>query len=238
MIRPPNLLYSALIAGSFRLTERLLQGSGLAWTRSRFALLRRTGKREEALGLKRLLHLLTVASAAAVIALAATNAVRAADKQTLDPDPDSAGRGPILLVQIAAFRGAKGSETANVNVDSKGVILYGYDAVAFFKQRKPVKGNPGIESTYQGATYLFASTADKADFDKDPAKYAPQYGGFCAYGVLNGILSDIHANPDAFAVYKGKLYMCGDQGALRGFRSNIDSNIEKADTNWRQLTGS
>ena len=84
---------------------------------------------------------------------------------------NSAGRGPILLVQIAAFRGAKGSETANVNVDSKGVILYGYDAVAFFKQRKPVKGNPGIESTYQGATYLFASTADKADFDKDPAKY-------------------------------------------------------------------
>jgi YHS domain-containing protein len=188
--------------------------------------------------LKRLSHLLTVASAAAVIALAATNAVPAADKQTLDPDPDSAGRGPILLVQIAAFRGAKGSETANVNVDSKGIILYGYDVVAFFKQRKPVKGNPGIESTYQGATYLFTSTADKADFDKDPAKYAPQYGGFCAYGVLNGILSDTQCNPDAFAVYKGKLYMCGDQGALRGFRSNIDSNIEKADTNWRQLTGS
>ena len=86
-------------------------------------------------------------------------------------------------------REAKGSETANVNVDSKGVILKGYDAVAFFKQGKPVKGNPGIESTYQGATYLFASTADKADFDKDPAKYAPQYGGFCAYGVVNGVLS-------------------------------------------------
>ena len=181
---------------------------------------------------------LTVASAAAVIALAATNAVRAADKETLDPAPASAGRGPILLVQIAAFRGAKGSETANVNVDSKGVILNGYDAVAFFKQRKPVKGNSGIESTYQGATYLFASTADKADFDKDPAKYAPQYGGFCAYGVVNGILSNIEGNPDAFAVYKGKLYLCGNQAALRSFRSNIDSNIEKADTNWRQLTGS
>ena len=199
---------------------------------------RRTGKKEEALGLKRLPHLLTVASAAAVIALAATNAVRAADKETLDPAQNSAGRGPILLVQIAAFRGAKGSETANVNVDSKGVILNGYDAVAFFKQRKPVKGNSGIESTYQGATYLFASTADKADFDKDPAKYAPQYGGFCAYGVVNGILSNIEGNPDAFAVYKGKLYLCGNQDALRSFRSNIDSNIEKADTNWRQLTGS
>jgi YHS domain-containing protein len=238
MIRRPNLLCSALIAGSFDREADLFQGSGLVWARSRFALQRRTGKKEEALGLKRLPHSLTVASAAAVIALAATNAVRAADKETLDPAQNSAGRGPILLVQIAAFRGAKGSETANVNVDSKGVILNGYDAVAFFKQRKPVKGNSGIESTYQGATYLFASTADKADFDKDPAKYAPQYGGFCAYGVVNGILTDIEGNPDAFAVYKGKLYLCGNQAALRIFRSNIDSNIEKADTNWRQLTGS
>ncbi len=186
--------------------------------------------------MKRLPHSLAVACAAAAIALAATNAVRGAD--TLDPAQNSAGSGPILLVQIAAFRGAKGSETANVNVDSKGVILHGYDAVAFFKQRKAVKGNSGIESAYKGATYLFASTADKADFDKDPAKYAPQYGGFCAYGVFNGILSDVEGNPDAFIVYKGKLYLCGNQAALTGFRSNIDSNIEKADTNWRQLTKS
>ena len=186
--------------------------------------------------MKRLPHSLAVACAAAAIALAATNAVRGAD--ILDPAQNSAGSGPIFLVQIPVSRVAKGSERGNVNVDSEGVILYGYDAVAYCNRREPVKGNPGIESAYKGATYLFASTADKADFDKDPAKYAPQYGGFCAYGVLNGILSDIHGNPDAFAVYKGKLYMCGDQGALRGFRSNIDSNIEKADTNWRQLTGS
>ena len=152
---------------------------------------------------------------------------------------NSAGSGPILLVQNAAFRGAKGSETANVNVDSKGVILKGYDAVAYFKQRKPVKGNPAIESTYQGVTYLFASTANKADFDKDPAKYVPQYGGFCAYGVANGILSDIDANPDAFTVYKGKLYIVRESGRVERFQELIStSNIEKADTNWRQLTGS
>jgi YHS domain-containing protein len=193
--------------------------------------------------LRRSLYSLTVASAAAVIALAATNSVRAAgknaaDKETLDPAQNSVESGPILLVQIPAFRGSKGSETAEVNVDSKGVILKGYDAVAFFTQRKPIKGNPGIESIYQGATYLFASAADKADFEKDPAKYAPQYGGFCAYGVVNGILTDIEGDPDAFAVYKAKLYLCGNQAALRGFRSNIDSNIDKADANWRKLTGS
>ena len=172
-----------------------------------------------------------------MIILAANNTVCASDEQTLDPAQNTAEDGPILLAQSAAPREAKGSETANVCVDSKGVILRGYDAVAYFKQGKPVKGNPGIESTYQGATYLFASTANKSDFDKEPAKYAPQYGGFCAYGVANGVMTGIGA-PDAFAVYKGKLYLGGNQAALRSFKSNIDSNIEKADTNWRQLTGS
>jgi YHS domain-containing protein len=187
--------------------------------------------------LKRLLHSLCGASVAAIVILAANNTVDAVDKQTSDPAQNNAESEPILVAQNAAPMEAKGSETAKVNVDSKGVILKGYDAVAFFKQGKPVKGNPAIESIYQGATYLFASSADKADFDKDPAMYAPQYGGFCSYGVANGVLANIEG-PDAFTVYKGKLYFCGNQSALKGFRSNIDSNIDKADTNWRQLNGS
>ena len=112
---------------------------------------------------------------------------------------------------------AKSGPTSKVNVDSQGIILKGYDVVAYFKQGKPVKGNPAFESTYQGATYLFASSADKADFDKDPAKYAPQYGAFCSYGVTIGVLADLEG-PDAFAVYKGKLYLCGNQGALKDLR--------------------
>ena len=185
--------------------------------------------------MKRLLHSLSGASVAVI--LAASNTIGASDKQALDPAQNNAGSEPIVVPQSASTRESKSSNTAKVSVDSKGVILMGYDAVAYFKQGKPVKGNPGVESTYQGATYLFASTADKADFDKDSAKYVPQYGGFCAYGVANGAATGI-TDPDAFAVYKGKLYLCGNQAALRSFKSNIDSNIEKADTNWRQLTGS
>ena len=64
----------------------------------------------------------------------------------------------------------------------------------------------------------------------------PQYGAFCSYGVANGVLADTDG-PDAFAVYKGKLYLCGNEGALKAFKSEISSNIEKADTNWRQLAG-
>jgi YHS domain-containing protein len=131
---------------------------------------------------------------------------------------------------------AKGNEITKVNVDSKGVILKGYDAVAYFTQKKPVKGNPAIKSTYQGATYLFSSAANKTAFDKNPAKYVPQYGGFCAYGMSLGQLLDIEG-PGGF-VYKDKLYVCGNENAGEIFRSEIKSNIAKADANWTKLTGS
>ncbi|MGA7905292.1 MAG: YHS domain-containing (seleno)protein, partial [Terrimicrobiaceae bacterium] len=131
---------------------------------------------------------------------------------------------------------AKGNEITKVNVDSKGVILKGYDAVAYFTQGKAVKGNPAIKSTYQGATYLFSSPANKTAFDKNPAKYAPQYGGFCACGVSLGKLLDIEG-PGGF-VYKDRLYVCGNEAAGEIFRSEIKSNIAKADTNWAKLTGS
>ena len=186
--------------------------------------------------MKRLLHSLTVTSVAAVVVLAADNAAGASNKQTLDPTQNSAGNEPILLAQNAAPKEEKSGNTA-VNVDSKGVILKGYDVVAYFKQGRPLKGNPAIESTYQGVTYLFASAANKADFDKDPAKYVPQYGGFCAYGVANGVIADIES-PNAFTVYKGKLYIGGNQDALKSFKTNIDDNIGKADSYWRELTGS
>jgi YHS domain-containing protein len=186
--------------------------------------------------LKRHLHSLTATSAAAVVVLTLSNAVAASDKQTLDPAQNTAGSGPDILAENATPKEAKGGTRAKVNVDSQGVILKGYDVVAYFKQGKPAKGNPAIESAYQGATYLFTSLADKADFDKDPAKYAPKYGAFCSYGVANGVVTDIEG-PEAFAVYNGKLYLCGSQGALKSFKSNIDSNIEKADTNWRRLNG-
>jgi YHS domain-containing protein len=164
----------------------------------------------EPLSMKRLLHSLT----AAVVLLAANN----------------------LLAQNTSQEEAKGDAAAKVNVDSKGVILKGCDAVAYFKEGKPVKGNPAIGSAYQGATYLFASAANKADFDKDPAKYAPRYGGFCANGVAHGVLSDPE-DPSAFTVYKGKLYVCGNQGGLKSFKNDINSSIDKADENWPRLTG-
>ena len=128
----------------------------------------------------------------------------------------------------------QGTDKTKQNLDSQGVILKGYDVVAFFKERKPVKGSSDFSATYQSATYLFSSVANKAEFEKDPTRYVPQYGAFCAYGVTLGVLADPEVS-DAFLVYKGKLYVCGNQGALKDFKRDIDGNIDKANANWRQL---
>jgi YHS domain-containing protein len=117
-----------------------------------------------------------------------------------------------------------------VNVDEKGVILKGYDPVAYFKQGKAVKGDPKFSSTYGGATYYFASAGDKAEFDKTPAEYKPQYGGYCANGMSQGKLSDI--DPSVFFIYKGKLYVCTDEPKLKHFKSDPDTNVKKADKHW------
>ena len=186
--------------------------------------------------MKRPLYPLAAASVAAAFILAITDPVSASAQQAPAPAQNASGDGPGVVPEKAAPNDAKVSPTIKVNVDSQGVILKGYDPVAYIKQRKPVKGNPAIESTYQGATYLFASAANKAEFEKDPAKYVPSYGGFCAYGVANGVMADVEG-PEAFTIYNGKLYVCGNQAALKSFKTDIDANIDKADANWRRLNG-
>jgi YHS domain-containing protein len=121
-----------------------------------------------------------------------------------------------------------------VNVDSNGVILKGYDPVAYFTQNKAIKGNSKYQSSYQGATYYFSSAADLATFKKNPSKYVPQYGGFCANGVKNNRLID--ADPTVFFIIKGKLYVCESPAAEKEFRAHEDEDIVTANRNWYQLT--
>src|SRR6266481_1990945 len=117
-----------------------------------------------------------------------------------------------------------------VNVDSNGVILKGYDPVAYFTQNKAVKGSSKYQSTYQGATYYFSSAADLATFKKNPSKYAPQYGSFCANSVKNNRLTD--SDPTVFFIVKGKLYVCSSPAAQKEFRVRSLEDIIKADRNW------
>ena len=174
------------------------------------------------------------ARAAVVVILAGINAFSASSEQTQTAFQNSAEGRQIVLAQNAVPKG-KGNKIAKVNVDRKGVILEGHDAVAYFTQGKAVKGNPEIKSIYQGATYLFASGEGKADFDKDPAKFVPQYGGFCAYGMSLGVPGGTE-DPDAFVVHNSKLYLCGNKNASKEFRADLDGNVEKADRQWLRIS--
>ena len=172
---------------------------------------------------------------AAALVIVVGRAVSDSDQLTQTPVQIDAEKWPIVLAQNALSK-QKGAGRAKVNVDSKGTILNGYDAVAYFKEGRPVRGSLGTKSTHQDATYLFASAENKAEFDKDPLKFAPQYGGFCAYGILLGVLADIEDSPKAFVVYNGKLYICGNEAVLKKFMAGIDGNIEKADKQWRRIS--
>jgi YHS domain-containing protein len=185
-------------------------------------------------------RLISGALIAATLSFAVTASVFAAETEAKETDklsplpeapPQSLGTDtPVLAQAETAPSGKKGAKHPKLNLDEKGVILKGYDAVAYFKQGKAVKGDPKYSSSYEGATYYFASADDKAAFDKSPAKYKPQYGGYCANAMTKGKLNDI--DPNAFFVYKGKLYVCTGETQLDNFKAKPDVNVKKADKKW------
>jgi YHS domain-containing protein len=119
------------------------------------------------------------------------------------------------------------------NVDASGVALKGYDPVAYFTANKPVKGRTEFTAQHEGATYRFASAANRDAFAAAPAKYAPQYGGYCAFGAAGGYKAPIE--PDAWTVVDGKLYLNYNRSVRRQWSSDIPGFVRKADANWPQL---
>lgn len=119
------------------------------------------------------------------------------------------------------------------NLDKQGLALQGYDPVAFFSGGKPVKGAPAFTSSVDGATYRFASAENKASFDKSPAKYEPQFGGYCAYGVSKGKLVEIDV--EAFQIVDGRLLLQYSKGVREKFNKDTAGSLKKADANWPTL---
>jgi YHS domain-containing protein len=91
----------------------------------------------------------------------------------------------------------------------KGLALQGYDAVSYF-QAKPLKGKANFSTTHQGIKYQFANAANLAAFQLDPAKYEPQYGGWCAY-AMGKTGEKVEVDPETFKLINGKLYLFYNQ---------------------------
>lgn len=139
----------------------------------------------------------------------------------------------LTLAGLGVLPALADPEKNLVNMDDHGIALQGYDPVSFFTQDKPMKGKTELHSLYQGATYLFASQEDKTAFEANPAQYAPQFGGFCAYGVSQGHTAQVKI--DAYQIVDGKLLMQYDQGVRDLFNQDKIGNLAKAQANWPKI---
>jgi YHS domain-containing protein len=138
----------------------------------------------------------------------------------------------LIALPLLATLCLAGSKTL-LNLDKSGLAIQGYDPVAFFTENKPVKGRKEFQSAYHGATYYFASADDKARFDKEPARYEPAYGGFCAYGVSRNKLVDV--DPAAFQIVDGRLMLQYSKGVQKDFNKDVQGNVAKANAYWPGL---
>ncbi len=138
----------------------------------------------------------------------------------------------VALAAVALLRITPAAEAAPPVYTGivKGVAVGGYDPVAFFTDGKPVKGNKDLTTNYDGATWRFASAANRDAFQADPAKYAPQYGGYCAYAVSKG--STAKGDPQAWTVHDGKLYLNYNKNVRAMWAKDIPGNVKKGDANW------
>ncbi len=140
-----------------------------------------------------------------------------------------------LLSTVAACVLLAGAAQAQhyVNVDEKGLALEGYDPVAYFTDNKPVKGKAEYSAEHQGAKYFFSSAEHKSMFEAEPDKYAPQFGGFCAYAVSKGYVAPI--NPVAFQIHDGHLLLQNSAYAMELFNKDEDGNYKAAVANWPKI---
>ena len=142
-------------------------------------------------------------------------------------------RSVIFLFLVVAAATLAQAQKRLVNTDKQGLALRGHDPVAFFTAGKPVAGDYRYESNYQGTRYRFSSAENKKLFDAEPAKYIPQFGGYCAYGVSRGYAVDVEL--DAFQIVDGRLLMQYNKDVRDKFNEAPQANLKKADENWPKV---
>ncbi|HNP33012.1 MAG TPA: YHS domain-containing (seleno)protein [Flavobacterium sp.] len=142
----------------------------------------------------------------------------------------------VALLSIATFGQTAAKRAVEFNLENK-VAIQGYDPVAYFTQKKAVKGKPAIATTYEGVIYNFSSQANKDLFLKTPSAYEPQYGGWCAYAMgANG--EKVEINPETFKIVDGKLnlyYNAFFNNTLKSWNKDEVNLKKKADANWKKI---
>jgi len=116
---------------------------------------------------------------------------------------------------------------------TSGSAVHGYDVVAYFTDSKPVKGDPKFSYHWQDADWNFSSQENLKKFKAAPEKYAPQFGGYCAYGTSQGHKAP--TDPEAFTIVDGKLYLNYNLKIKEGWMKDQKHLIDQADANWPKI---
>jgi len=114
-----------------------------------------------------------------------------------------------------------------------GTAIDGTDPVAYFTEGRPVEGKSSITHEWNGAKWQFSSEENRAEFIANPEKYAPQYGGYCAWAVSQGYTAS--TDPEAWKIVDGKLYLNYSKSVQRRWEQNIPGNISSGDKNWPKV---
>ncbi len=142
----------------------------------------------------------------------------------------------VAFISVTTFGQTAVKRTKEFNLENR-LAIQGYDPVAYFTQKKTVKGKPALTATYEGVTYNFSSQTNKDLFLKNPASYEPQYGGWCAF-AMGDYGEKVEINPETFKILDGKLYLFYNaffNNTLKSWNKDEVNLKKKADANWRKI---
>jgi len=137
------------------------------------------------------------------------------------------GKGKLLKIKY----GQLSEKPITANIDEDNIGLHGFDAVGYFTENEAIEGNQYISTRYEGVTYYFSTQKHLELFSKNPTKYLPQFGGFCASDLITNSKTDI--NPEIFKIINHKLYLFQDKKTLKKWKKgDVNENIKLANENW------
>ena len=135
----------------------------------------------------------------------------------------------LALIAAILLSPAALAQKPPVFSDREGAIR-SHDPVAYFDRKGPVKGTKQFSHAWRGATWYFASAENRDIFAAAPERYAPQYGGYCAYAVASGYTADI--DPNAWSIVDDKLYLNYSLSVRERWNKDIPGHIRRGDANW------
>ena len=140
----------------------------------------------------------------------------------------------LVAASALAVSGSLFAADIDINADQNDIALHGYDAVSYFTKGKPTEGSFEYTATYKNAIFKFASAENRDKFRADPVKYAPQYGGYCAFGT--SVEKKFDGDPNAWKVVDGKLYLNLNKNVQNKWLTDVPGYIESADTAWPEIS--